>query len=240
MSGTSTFSPTTENTPIDDIDINAESIERLMAAADVPRLDDTLLASTINTEFRTFLETFLRKMTTLNVEQILKTQNPWSRLTGADIEARLQFELSVLELSEKVQTLAGLKKEALEARQFLADAWRAMQSSQKKLSVEIQSGRDLLKRGTARSDELRSRFVRQLEKIVPLYQSQSMAMQQMKLSAGTLGALIKRAHELETNLLPIWQHNALAVSQSPQLLKRDHPTISTFINFHDRVLRELN
>jgi hypothetical protein len=148
----------------------------------------------------------------LDPERVARRQTRFHRFTGADLEARLEFELSVRTIGDAMRALTQAAQDAGRARQLLGLEVEKLQAAHPQNETLILATRALLSADTPSGDT--ARLERRLGNLEALHASNQLARAQMVLSADHLQDLLDRYRDIEQLLFPVWRQHALAVAQS--------------------------
>jgi hypothetical protein len=190
------------------------AVAELDEAASGAGIDIDLLRSTPARDIRARIEAVLTLLQGVDHRALLAKQGLFSRLTGADIEARLRFEISAQHL---VSAVARLREAALEGRrlrQLLAQARQDLGSEQERLQAVIAAAQALLGREAGSDASARDRFERRLANIRALHAANILTIGQMDLAEGVLARLLDRCTDVDTLIIPLWQGQAFALAQA--------------------------
>ncbi|MEM7461506.1 MAG: hypothetical protein AAF362_02370 [Pseudomonadota bacterium] len=183
------------------------------AAAKGPELNNDLLQSSPTRDLRIQIQTTITLLEELDHKALLAKQGTISRLTGADIEARLVFELAS---SKVLKAFDQMRKVAANGRHVLYLLWderETLVGEQERLEHLIGWARQLLKSPSQKDDFLVSRFERRLANVMALHTANVVTIQQISLGQQVLQTILDRHTDIETILLPLWQRNTLALAQ---------------------------
>lgn len=151
-------------------------------------------------------------------ERALRRQGWFHRFSGADLEARLQFEVSIRTISDAMDELTATARSAREAVALLECEVSKVEAATSSNTSLILAVRALLARG---SFEDTARLERRLGNLEALHASHHIACAQMKLSINHLQDLLDRCKDIEQLLFPVWQQHALAIAHSAARPNRD-------------------
>lgn len=194
--------------------IDDAALARLDVAAATRGFDDALLRMTPARDMRARIEAVIGLLRKMDPETLLKKQGPISRLTGADVEARLQFELASEGVLSAMRLLRIAAQNGVRMRMMLDEAGREIAADQERFEAAIIEGRGLLARAHGTDDFILARYERRLANIVAMHAANLLAIEQMKLAKAVLTTLLDRFTDVETLLLPVWQRQVLAFASS--------------------------
>ncbi len=232
--------------------VDEEGIAFLAQAGRGPEIDSDLLVQTPARDLSTALAGLVDRLRTLNVASLLRHQGVWGRLTGADIEARLRFELDVREITQDIRALDVRAGEARRTRQALQRARSDIVAHQDWLAGLITTARRVLARtGPAdagndpRNDlqsaaMLRERFERRLLNLSTLEASNLLTVEQITLADANLAQMVDRIDDIAGTVFTLWQRDAMALAQSAVPPGKTSPLAAAFIRSHDALLAKLS
>ena len=194
--------------------IDEAAVERLDASARTRGIDEALLGMTPVRDLRSRIEAVVSLLERMDPARLLRKQGPIARLVGADIEARLQFELS----SEQVLAATGQLKTATQngrhLRTLLDAAGREIAADQIRFEAAITEGKERLAHATGTDPFILSRFERRLANIMAMHAANLLTIGQLAITREVLTALLDRCTDVETMLLPVWHRYVLALASS--------------------------
>ena len=232
--------------------VDEEGIAFLGQAGRGPEIDSGLLVQTPARDLSMALAGLVDRLRTLNVASLLRHQGVWGRLTGADIEARLRFELDVREITQEIRALDVRAGEARRTRQALQRTRSDIVAHQDWLAGLITTARRVLARtGPAdagndpRNDlqsavMLRERFERRLLNLSTLETSNLLTVEQITLADANLAQMVDRIDDIAGTVFTLWQRDAMALAQSAVPPGKASPLAAAFIRSHDALLAKLS
>jgi hypothetical protein len=238
MAYSSKISTSSFQAPIGAIDvatIDEEAIEKLELSAHAPKIDEALLRVSPARDIRRYTDAMVSLLETVDLTKLLRRQGLIGRLTGADVEARLEFELSSHKVLQAFQQVSRAAKEGIRLKGLMADAQHHLEEEIIRISKVIEDATLRLSRSKNADLTLTARFERRLANITALDTANRMAVEQFKLSRNILVALIDRVADVETLLLPLWKQNALAIIHGETLPARN-AAMQIFIDTHQALL----
>lgn len=192
-----------------------EAVEALDAAARTHSFDDDLLRTAPARDMRLQIEAMLTTLDKMDPDRVLARQGTISRLTGADIEARLEFELlgkRVMAVADQLRRAAGNGKRI---RSLLADGKNDIISENARLDEVIEEAGQLLSRAHDTSDDfVHARFERRLSNLIAMRASNDLALKQIDLGVEVLSGLLDRFTDVDMLLLPLWQRKVIALAHA--------------------------
>ncbi|MCR6659525.1 MAG: hypothetical protein NVV72_09320 [Asticcacaulis sp.] len=222
-----------------EIAIDEASIEFLgRAARSVPMPEDSLTQSPVR-DLTSAIHDLVNKLRDLNLERLFRSQGPLSQLTGADIEAKMRFDLDVRQVSADVRELQAKAFQANRLRNDLRQTLEAIKGEQGRLRRIIGASRRAIDADPGADPFLLERFQRRLANLQTLEASNEVTSAQIALADVNMTALIDRVTDVTTTLFSLWQRDALAVAQSAKSVKKGSPLASAFVRSHDELLAKL-
>jgi hypothetical protein len=195
--------------PIDDA-----AVAELDAAAVARGFDDALLRMTPARDIRARIETVVGLLEKMDPAALLKKQGPISRLVGADVEARLQFELASEKVIAAVRQLKIAAQNGTRMRMMLDESVREIEADQSRFEAAIVTGRARLTQNGGSDQFTLARYERRLANITAMHAANILAIEQLKLAKVVLTSLLDRFTDVETLLLPVWQRHVLALASA--------------------------
>lgn len=192
--------------------IDDRAIAALDAAASTPAFDPDLLRIPAAADMRRQISLVVALLEKLDHGKLLRKQNPISRLVGADVEARLEFELASERVLDAVSQLRVAARNARRLSAKLATATREIATEQQRLETVIADGKRLLDTAAAGDEFHRARFERRLTNIMALHAANQLTVQQIALASQVITSLFDRFTDVETLLLPVWQRQSMALA----------------------------
>ncbi len=195
--------------------IDEQALARLDEMAKGTGVDPELLAATPARDIRAAIEAALAVLESLDCAQLLARQGGISRLLGADIEARLKFELAGQQVLMAMQQLRQAGANGKRTMALLRAARRALAEDQAQLETAIAWAQTLHAEAAGTADRfLLARFERRLASMVAMSTSNVVTAEQMVLAETVLASLLDRVTDIDTVLLPLWQRNMLALAHA--------------------------
>jgi hypothetical protein len=147
----------------------------------------------------------------VNAKGLLAKQGPISRLTGADVEARLEFELASQQVIAAIGQLRLAAENGRRVRTLLTEARGELIAEQDQLEEVIVAAKRLLETSRDPDDFVRTRFERRLSNLMAMQVANVATMEQIGLALDVLSGLLDRMTDIDTVLLPLWQRNVVAL-----------------------------
>ena len=220
--------------------VDEDGIAFLGRAARGPTIDTRLLTQTPGRDMSASLTGLVDRLRKLNVNSLLRHHGVLGRLTGADIEARLKFELDVRDISAEIRALDTRARDARRTRQALQQARADIVGHQDWLAGLITAARRVLMRDAVADDMLRERFERRLLNLSTVEASNLLTIEQIALADANLAQMGDRIEDIAGTVFTLWQRDALALAQSPAPGGKASPLASAFIRSHDALLAKLS
>lgn len=165
-------------------------------------------------------------------EQITKAPTWLQRLTGAQVEKQVRYQVARKGLEELIEEAEGHAQGVRDTLVAINKLISGNEQEVEELRVFIQAGTEYLQEfpeaGVLAGDDLsfdkpRERFARKLANLQTLLSSHQMSVAQMKLSRTQALGMLDRFGETVTLLVPVWRQNTLALIQtkhmSPAMVK---------------------
>ncbi len=220
--------------------VDEEGIAFLSRAGRGPEIDSRLLTQTPARDLSAALAGLVERLRTLNVSSLLRHQGVWGRLTGADIEARLRFELDIREITQEIRALDASGSQARRTRLALQQARADILAHQDWLGGLITAARRVLTRDTQTDPMLRERFERRLLNLSTLETSNVLTVEQIALADSNLAQMSDRIEDIAGTVFTLWQRDALALAQAQGPLAKSSPLAAAFLRSHDALLAHLS
>ncbi len=220
--------------------VDEDGVAFLGKAARGPAIDTRLLTETPGRDLSSSLGGLVARLRTLNVNSLLRHQGVLGRLTGADIEARLRFELEVREISSDIRALDARVVQARRMRQALRQTGADIRAHHDWLLRLMATARRVLARDDAADPMLRERFERRLLNLATLETSNLLTVEQIGMADANLARMTDRIEDISGTLFTLWQRDALALAQSAVPARKGSPLAAAFIRSHDALLAKLS
>lgn len=195
-------------------ELNEAALEALDHATRSDPIDLDLLRARPIRDLRGRIDDAVATIEKVDHKALLRHVGWLGRLTGADVEARLAFELSTARVAERIQGLVAADDNASHAETLLRDTAAALHRDQERLRAVIAEAHALLAGASAVEAFLRSRFERRLANLEAIHVSNDLALAQIRLAEDVLKAMRDRVRDVTGGLYPLWQRHALAVAVS--------------------------
>ena len=159
-------------------------------------------------------------------EQIAKAPNWFQRLTGAQVEKQVKYQVARKGLEQLIEEAKGHAQGVRDTLSSINKLIAGNEQEVEELRIFIQAGREYLDEqpdaGVVSSDDLsfdkpRERFARKLANLETLLTSHQLSVTQMKLSRAQALGMLDRFGETDTVLVPVWRQNTLALIQTKHM-----------------------
>lgn len=227
--------PNTAEEPSASAVIDNEAVAALDVAARSPRMDSNLLNSAPARDIRTSANDLIAMLEEVDLQKMLRKQGLVGRFTGADVEARLEFELASHRVADLFRQLTRAAQAGRRIREILDKTRLELIDEQGRLALVISDARLLLSQSVGSDLSLIARFERRLANIMALEAANTLTIQQIELSASVLASLLDRFTDIETLLLPLWQRNALAIIHGEAITSRSS-VVTAFLDAHSNLI----
>lgn len=221
------------------LEIDEAAIEQLNLATTSSPFDETLLTKSPAQEITLAVTALIEKLQKVKIDNLLRNHGLLSRFTGADIEARLIFELEVRSLFAQMEHVSTLVEDARSMLATLELTEANIALEQGRLIATLEKANILLQRGARGEPALKVRFERRLANIQALVTSNDLTRCQINLAKDNLVHIIDSIRDTELVVFPLWQRNALALAQAEPKRTDRAPRISAFLKSHKLLLEHL-
>lgn len=181
----------------------------------------------------------VERLRRLNMDALFRKQGFLSQLTGADIEAKLRFELDVRHITASINDLQTMGQRASQLRAALCDSRTRIENGQYRLERIIDAAQRVLNETPDADPFLRTRFERRLDNLVTLHASNAVTSRQIDLAERNMAVMIDRVQDVIKIVVPLWQRDALAVAQSVKPVTKGSQLATAFLSTHDQLLQKL-
>lgn len=194
--------------------LNEDALAALDEAAKGPSFNIELLQTTPVRDISRQIKATVAMLEALDHRGMMRKQGVLSRLTGADVEARLQFELASQGVLAQVRQLRQAALNGKRIRSLLKASRQELIAEQDRLEQVIAAAKRLLTEDPGVEEFVVSRFERRLSNIMAIHASNILTIEQISLSERLLASLLDRFTDVDTLLLPLWQRNVIAVAHA--------------------------
>ncbi len=207
--------------------IDAQTIAAFDAAVTPFELDKQLHDQIVGNELGEAMAALVDSLRKLSFDRLTRKYGLFAKLTGADLQARIEFDLAAHFVSEQIdQTYAAARR----ARAML-DALKAERVRLTELAPrheELLTSAENVLRGQDPQDELVARFQRRTANLAAMCSANRLSEAQLDLTIKSLTAQLDRFGELRKLLLPAWQQHALAIAQAASGSTEEYSQINQF------------
>lgn len=219
--------------------IDEASIDFLGRAGETVPLPEESMTQTPARDISTAAANLVERLRRLNMGALFRTQGLLSQLTGADIEAKLVFELEVRRIGEDIRALQVLGHRARALRTALCESRTRIEAGQDRLARIISAAKKALATAIDPDPFFKTRFERRLDNLITLYTSNDVTCRQIDLAERNMAVMIDRVEDVGTVIVPLWQRDALAVAQSVKPVPKHSELAAALIRSHDQFLQKL-
>ena len=210
-----------DSTGIGNDDVNGTQLDEtalaaLDAAAEGHAFDEMLLRAAPAHDIGRQVKTVIKLLENLDLRKVFSKQGWFSRLSGQDVEARLEFEIAARTVMSAIDKLRVASKDGRNARLRLEQSSADISNDQVRFEQAISKGKSLLAANAEADPQILARYERRLANIMTIHVANTMTLQQIRLALDLLSNMLDRLTDVETVVLPLWQRNVLAVLQTPQ------------------------
>jgi hypothetical protein len=194
--------------------LDETALGALDAAAHTIAFDIDLLRTPAARDIRLQIESVVTLLRKMDDRVVLARQGLLSRLTGADVEARLEFELTGQNVLMAIGRLRRAAQNGRHVLGLLVAARADLVAEQTRLEALIAAAKALLTTAAAKDEFITTRFERRLANIMAMHAANILTIEQIGLAHGLLSGLLDRVTDVDTLLLPLWQRNVLALAHA--------------------------
>jgi len=170
----------------------------------------------------------------IDVDRVNRRFNWFERITGADIEARVRFDLATHEIDDLMQATVHAQMRAERARDRIARDSVHLDRTNSELGLLVEWANACLSR-IGGEEFHRQRFVKRITDIEMIIAANRMMEGQYSLAHQTLTALVDRTGEVTRVLLPLWKQHAFAIAHSDDGPMQDKPRLDAFAAVHGKI-----
>lgn len=219
--------------------IDDAALAALDAASASSDFNSELLSTSPAMAIRRRIEALLTSVRLVNPAAMMNKQGWFSTFTGADVEARLIFELASQDVLAAGAELTRAAEQGRRAMRQLAAAKESILADQLRLEDAIAGAQGLLAAGRETADRfLLSRFERRLANIEAIHAANTLTLAQVDIAVDLLRALIDRCTDIGTVILPLWQRNVVAMLHATGSVERK-TAYGEFAGTHSNLARFL-
>lgn len=192
-------------------------------------INSELLSPERASEMRRGISRALSTISSLNVEDLVARQGWLQRLTGADIEARLTFELAAKQVEAVLEVLRTSSERACRLLASMEDECVSLQDGQLGLAELIAFGERIAGCDDGRDPSISDRFGRRLSNLITIHAANEMAIAQFGLAIGGLEALLDRYTDISTVIVPLWRQHLFAILHTSGRLRPEDADVQNFL-----------
>jgi len=218
--------------------LDESAVLALDNAAQSSALDIDLLRTAPVHDVRIRIEAMVALLQKMDHRKLLSKQGPLSRLTGADVEARLEFELAGQKVMKSVSLLRQAAQNGQSVSILLKQALADIEIEQTRLEHVIFEAKALLNTPHDADEFVIGRFERRLSSMMAMHAANMLTVQQLALAENVLQGLLDRVTDVETLLLPLWQRNTLAFAHA-SIGRPQRQAAHEFIQTHNQLINYL-
>jgi len=212
--------------------LGEEAVAWLDRSTPTRGLNEDLLGFDGAASVRASIKRVLKMLNTLDIGVLVSRQTWLHRLTGADIEAKLRFELSVKQINLLLDELKLAAHRARSQLENMRTERGGIAEDQRGLVDLIDYATGLRSSNGAADSFVVDRFERRLGNLITMHRANEMAVAQFALAEQGLMSLLDRYGEIATVVVPLWQQHAFAVIHAPARLSDNHPDVANFLVCH--------
>lgn len=193
--------------------IDAQAIAAFDAAVKPFELDKLLHDQIVRNELGESMAALVDALRKLSFDRLTKRYSWLAKLTGADLQARIEFDLAA-------HTISDLIDQAYAAARHGGQMLQALQQERARLAElapqheALLTTAETLLRGQDPADELVARFQRRVANLSAMCNANRLSEAQLDLTMKSVTLQLDRFGELRKLLLPAWQQHALAIAQA--------------------------
>jgi phage gp36-like protein len=219
--------------------IDDRAVELLDACVPPGRINDELLRTTPLSDLSSLIAQIVAMLRTIDVQQLLGKQLWYHRLIGADIEARLEFELASRNASSVMTQLHDKHVEAERLSQLIVRETEMIGEQQDQLEQAISVARALIRSSPSVDEYDKSRFERRLANMMALHVANGNTIKQFQMAHQTITIVIDRYRDVDKLLFPLWQRNVAAIAQSDGRLSHDDAAVTQLQQVQNQILESI-
>ncbi len=219
--------------------IDDHAVELLDACVPPGRINDELLRTTPLSDLSGLITQIVAMLRTIDVQHLLGKQQWFHRLTGADIEARLEFELASRNASSIMTQLHDKHVEAEHLAQLIVRETEMISQQQDQLEQAISVARALIRSSPSADEYDKSRFERRLANMMALHVANGNTIKQFEMAHQTITIVIDRYRDVDKLLFPLWQRNVAAIAQSDGRLNHDDEAVIQLQHVQTQILESI-
>lgn len=219
--------------------INQHSLAYMSSLIKGHDIDIQMLTQSPITEASKLSHDLVEIMNSVKFNELLNKQKWFHKFTGADLEARLKFEIAVKNVTSSIVTLSNIGLKISHMQNKLLYLRDHIKKTQPKISQVINLAKKILEHNTDSDELLKERFERMLGNIMAFEASNVVTLETSRLALINLQAWKDRIHEVTTVLFPIWQRNAMTMVQMDHNNKEKASLIEVYVNAREKLIGKL-
>lgn len=192
-------------------------------------IDNALLSPESAGLMRRAINGALVTISDLDIRKLTSRQGWLQRLTGADIEARLTFELAAGQVDAALDALQAASTRARGLLAAMDEERRALGVGQGELSRLIAFGEAVSARGDGDDPTIGDRFRRRLANLTAMHTANEMALIQFRLAADGLKGLLDRYTDMATVVIPLWRQHLFAILHARGPVRFESSDVQDFV-----------
>lgn len=200
--------------------LDETALAALDAEAEGHAFDEMLLRAAPAHDIGRQVKAVIKLLENLDLKKVFSKQSWFSRLSGQDVEARLEFEIAARTVMSAIDKLRLASKDGRNMRLRLEQSSADISNDQVRFEQAISKGKSLLAANADSDPQILARYERRLANIMTMHVANTMTLQQIRIALDLLSGMLDRLTDVETVVLPLWQRNVLAVLQTPQSVFR--------------------
>lgn len=194
--------------------LNERALAALEEAAKTTSFDADLLQTRPAQDMRAKILEINGLLQGTDHQKFMRNQGWIARFTGADVEARLRFELASQMVAQKLEELRRTAQNGHRILDLLCKAEVEIMAEQTRFETVIANAQHLLAGAVDADEFLRSRFERRVSNIMSVSVANVLTLEQISLAKNVLTTLIDRVIDVDTTLFPLWQRTVLALAHA--------------------------
>lgn len=218
--------------------LDEQALVALDRAAHTKPFDTEILQSAPAQDIRVQIGKIITLLKAVDAGKMLRRQGVISRLTGADVEARLEFELAAQQVMSAMELLRRAEATGSRIRILLGNGRKELHREQKRLGEVIAASKQLLAAAVDADPFLRSRFERRLANIMTMHAANITTIEQIGLAEQVLKSLLDRVTDVHTALFPMWQRSVIALVHASPGQSQQSASVA-FVAVHDKFIAYL-
>lgn len=191
--------------------INDQSLDFMASLLKEQNIDIEMLKSSPVSEASKMTSEIVANMKALDGKNILQEQKWFHKFTGADLEAKLKFEIGIKTISNNVSKLREIAMQISHLGRKLLIVAKDINENQPKIAKIINLAKTSLNKDHNCDPFLRERFERMLGNLMAYEASNMIMLENAKASLKNLKMWQDRILEITNVLFPVWQNSALGI-----------------------------